>query len=219
MHPDLVNLGPLHIRSYGMMMAIAFLVGTWLGLREAKRLRLDEDKLVNVILITLVASILGARLLYVLEHLQEFRREWGTVFALWQGGLTLYGGMAAGAFAGLLSAKRFGMPMWVVADALTPSLALGTMFGRVGCFLNGCCYGDVCNIPWIAARFPKGSPPWLSERTQGLIARDAPLSLPVCQKFLAFSCLFVCLFLYLFVCLFVSLFDCLYVCLFVRLFV
>ena len=125
MHPDLVNLGPLHIRSYGMMMAIAFLVGTWLGLREAKRLRLDEDKLVNVILITLVASILGARLLYVLEHLQEFRREWGTVFALWQGGLTLYGGMAAGAFAGLLSAKRFGLPMWVVADALTPKRATG----------------------------------------------------------------------------------------------
>lgn len=156
MHPDLLNMGPLHIRSYGLMMAIAFLVGTWLGLREAKRLRLDEDKLVNVILITLVASILGARLLYVLEHLQEFRREWGTVFALWQGGLTLYGGMAAGAFAGLLSAKRFGLPMWVVADALTPSLALGTMFGRVGCFLNGCCYGKPTTLPW-GVHFPHDS--------------------------------------------------------------
>ncbi len=156
MHPDLLNLGPLHIRSYGMMMAIAFLVGTWLGLREARRLKLDEDKLVNVILITLIASILGARLLYVMEHLQEFRREWGSVFALWQGGLTLYGGIGAGVFAALLSARRFGMPVWLVADALTPSLALGTMFGRVGCFLNGCCYGKPTLLPF-GVHFPHDS--------------------------------------------------------------
>ncbi|MEO5989850.1 MAG: prolipoprotein diacylglyceryl transferase [Candidatus Eisenbacteria bacterium] len=156
MHPDLLHLGPLHIRWYGLMMAIAFLVGTWLGLREARRRNLDEDKLVNVILITLVASILGARLLYVMEHLQEFRREWGSVFALWQGGLTLYGGIAAGVFAGLLAARRFGLPMWVVADALTPSLALGTMFGRVGCFMNGCCYGKPTLLPW-GVHFPHDS--------------------------------------------------------------
>ncbi len=156
MHPDLLNLGPLHIRSYGLMMAVAFLVGTWLGLVEARRRGLDEDKLVNVILITLVASILGARLLYVMEHLQEFRREWGSVFALWQGGLTLYGGLTAGVFAGLLAARRFGLPMWLVADALTPSLALGTMFGRVGCFLNGCCYGKPTLLPW-GVHFPHDS--------------------------------------------------------------
>ncbi len=156
MHPDLLNLGPLHIRSYGLMMAVAFLVGTWLGLVEARRRGLDEDKLVNVILITLIASILGARLLYVMEHLQEFRREWGSVFALWQGGLTLYGGLTAGVFAGLLAARRFGLPMWLVADALTPSLALGTMFGRVGCFLNGCCYGKPTLLPW-GVHFPHDS--------------------------------------------------------------
>ncbi|HUK61820.1 MAG TPA: prolipoprotein diacylglyceryl transferase [Dongiaceae bacterium] len=156
MIPELFHLGPVHLRSYGVMMAVAFLVGTWLGLREARRLGLDEDRLVNVILITLVASILGARALYVIEHLAEFRREWGGVFALWQGGLTLYGGIVAGTFAGLASARRLGLPRWVVADALTPSLALGTMFGRIGCFLNGCCYGRPTTLPW-GVKFPPGS--------------------------------------------------------------
>ena len=141
MYPEVAQWGVIHLRSYGLMLAMAFLIGTWLGLREARRLGLDEDKLVNVILIVLVASVLGARALYVMEHVQEFRREWGSVVALWQGGLTLYGGIVAGTAAGLMAARRFGLPRWSVADALTPSLALGAGIGRIGCHLNGCCYG------------------------------------------------------------------------------
>jgi phosphatidylglycerol:prolipoprotein diacylglycerol transferase len=148
MHPELFHWGLLHIRSYGVMLAVAFLVGTWIALREARRLSLDEDKVVNVILVILVASVLGARALYVMEHIQEFRREWGTVIALWQGGLTLYGGLIGGTVAGLIAARKFGLPMWTLADALTPSVALGTMFGRIGCFLNGCCYGKPTSLPW-----------------------------------------------------------------------
>jgi phosphatidylglycerol---prolipoprotein diacylglyceryl transferase len=156
MHPELFQFGPLHVRSFGAMMAAAFLVGTWLGMREAKRLHLDEDAFVNVILVTLIAAVVGARALYVVEHLAEFRSEWGSVFALWQGGLTLYGGIVAGTLAGLVAARRFGLPRWLVADALAPSLALGTMFGRMGCFLNGCCYGRPTTLPW-GVKFPHDS--------------------------------------------------------------
>lgn len=156
MYPDLFEWGFLHVRSYGVMLAVAFLVGTWLSMREARRLGIDEDKIVNVILVVLVASVLGARALYVMEHVQEFRREWGSVIALWQGGLTLYGGIIAGTIAGLIAAKRFGLPMWTVADTLTPALALGTAFGRVGCFLNGCCYGRPTSLPW-GVHFPPDS--------------------------------------------------------------
>jgi len=155
-HPELFQIGPVHLRSYGLFMALAFVVGTFLGLREARRLGLDEDKVVNVILVTLVASVFGARLLYVLEHLPEFRREWTSALALWQGGLTLYGGIVAGTFAGLVAAKRMGLPVWILADALTPALALGTVFGRVGCFLNGCCYGRPTTQPW-GVLFPRDS--------------------------------------------------------------
>jgi phosphatidylglycerol:prolipoprotein diacylglycerol transferase len=70
------------------------------------------------------------------------------VLALWQGGLTLYGGIFGGTLAGLWTARRLGLPMWSVADALAPSVALGTAFGRIGCFLNGCCYGRPTRLPW-----------------------------------------------------------------------
>jgi phosphatidylglycerol---prolipoprotein diacylglyceryl transferase len=147
-YPDVFQWGFIHIRSYGLMLAVAFLVGTWLGLKEARRRGLDEDHLVTVILVTLVASVLGARALYVTEHVDDFRREWSGVLAVWQGGLTLYGGIIAGTVAGLWAARRLRMPMWAVADALAPSVALGTMFGRIGCFLNGCCYGRPTHLPW-----------------------------------------------------------------------
>jgi phosphatidylglycerol:prolipoprotein diacylglycerol transferase len=147
-HPEVLHWGLVHIRSYGLMLAVAFLVGTGVALAEARRRGLDEDRLVTVILATLVASIIGARALYVLEHVGEFRREWGSVLALWQGGLTLYGGVVLGTAVGLATARRLGLPMWSTADALTPSFALGTAFGRVGCFLNGCCYGRPTRMPW-----------------------------------------------------------------------
>jgi phosphatidylglycerol:prolipoprotein diacylglycerol transferase len=137
-------------------MAVAFLFGTWLALREAKRLHLDSDKLVSVILVALVAGVLGARMLYVLEHVSEFRREWGSVLALWQGGLTLYGGLVAGVFGGVLTARRLGLPLWVTTDALAPSLMIGTAIGRVGCFFNGCCYGRPTSLPW-GVTFPADS--------------------------------------------------------------
>ncbi len=148
MHPEILSWGFLHVRSYGLLLAIAFLVGTWLSLREARRLELNEDHVVTVVLVVLVASVVGARALYVLEHIQEFRREWGSALAIWQGGLTLYGGVVAGTVAGLLTARQLGLPMWTVADALTPAFALGTVFGRIGCFLNGCCYGVPTTLPW-----------------------------------------------------------------------
>ena len=137
-------------------MAVAFLFGTWLALQEARRLHLDEDRVVTVILVALVSGVLGARMLYVLEHVAEFRREWGSVLALWQGGLTLYGGMVAGVFGGLLMARRLGLPIWVTADALTPSLTIGGAIGRVGCFMNGCCYGRPTRLPW-GVTFPPES--------------------------------------------------------------
>ena len=148
MYPELWHIGFVPIRSYGLMLAIAFLIGTWLGLKEARRYGMDEDRFLTVILFTLVASIFGARLLYVMEHIGDYREQWSSVLALWQGGLTLYGGIAAGTVVGLWMAKRQGLSPWRVADALAPSLAIGTAVGRVGCYLNGCCYGRPTRMPW-----------------------------------------------------------------------
>jgi phosphatidylglycerol:prolipoprotein diacylglycerol transferase len=157
-HPDVFRWGFLHVRSYGVMLAIAFLVGTWLSLKEARRRGLDEDKLVTVILFALVSGVVGARALYVIEHIDEFRGGWGSVLAIWQGGLTLYGGLAAGTLVGLLAARRLGLPIWSTADAVAPSIALGTAFGRIGCFLNGCCYGKPTRLPWGVVYPPDSFP-------------------------------------------------------------
>jgi phosphatidylglycerol:prolipoprotein diacylglycerol transferase len=147
-HPEILRWGVLRVTSYGLLLAIAFLVGTWLALREARRLRLDEDRLVSLVLVVLVAGVLGARALYVLEHIEDFRGSYLSVLALWQGGLTLYGGIAGGIAAGMLAAPLLRLPRWTTADALAPSIALGTAFGRVGCFLNGCCYGRPTGSGW-----------------------------------------------------------------------
>src|SRR5688572_26710463 len=111
MYPDVLHWGFLHIRSYALLLAVASLVGTWLGLKAARRLSRDEDRQATVLLAALIAAVLGARALYVLEHIDEFHREWRSVLAIWQGGLTLYGGIVAGTVAGLLTARRLGMPM------------------------------------------------------------------------------------------------------------
>jgi phosphatidylglycerol:prolipoprotein diacylglycerol transferase len=147
-HPDVLRWGPLHITSYGLMLAIAFLAGTALALRESSRRGLDEDRMLTLILVSLVAGILGARALFVIEHIRDFRGTYLSVLALWQGGLTLYGGIVGGTLVGVIAARRMGLPVWSASDALTPSLALGTVFGRVGCFLNGCCYGHPTKLPW-----------------------------------------------------------------------
>src|SRR5262249_21722264 len=70
-------------------------------------------------------------------------------------------------------------PLLPTLDALAPSVALGAGIGRLGCFLNGCCYGDGCGIPGLAVRFPSGSPPWLAEQARALIRPEAPHSLPL----------------------------------------
>jgi len=158
MFPEILQLGPFHLRSFGVMLALAFLVGTWIALGEARRRGIDESKLMNLVLVILVFSILGARGMYVGTHLAEFGGRPLDAIALWEGGLTLYGGFALGTIAGFAYMRKAGLPLGVTADVLTPSVALGVGIARIGCFLNGCCFGLPGNAPWCV-RFPAGSPP------------------------------------------------------------
>jgi phosphatidylglycerol---prolipoprotein diacylglyceryl transferase len=158
MFPEIFHFGPLHLRSFGVMLALAFLVGAWIALGEARRRGVDESKLLNLVLVILVSSIVGARGMYVLTHLAEFRANPALAAALWEGGLTLYGGFALGTIGGFAYMKRAGLPMGVTADVVTPSVALGVGIARIGCFLNGCCFGVPGHSAWCV-RFPPGSPP------------------------------------------------------------
>jgi phosphatidylglycerol:prolipoprotein diacylglycerol transferase len=103
--------------------------------------------------------MVGARLFYVLQYWGVRIHHWTDVFKVWEGGIVLYGSILGGTAAFLLYWARRRFPLRPTIDAIAPALALGIAIGRLGCFLNGCCYGDTCELPWAVA-FPPASPPW-----------------------------------------------------------
>ncbi len=157
MHPIAFQLGPFTIHWYGVMMAIAFISGLWTAGRRGLRDGIPVEKIMDIGPWLIVGTILGARILYVTTYWREefAGRPFGEVFAVWNGGLVFYGGLIGATLAGLLYARLKKIPVWKLSDVLAPSIALGYVFGRIGCLLNGCCYGRECSLPW-AIHFPAG---------------------------------------------------------------
>jgi phosphatidylglycerol:prolipoprotein diacylglycerol transferase len=149
-HPIAIQLGKLTIHWYGVMIALAFLAGLWTATLRARRENIPGEKIADVTLWLMVGAILGARIVYVTTYWhEEFadRPVWDVV-AIWQGGLVYYGGFIGAVVAGAVYIRWKNLPVWKTADVLAPSIALGSVFGRVGCLLNGCCYGRPTDVPW-----------------------------------------------------------------------
>jgi phosphatidylglycerol---prolipoprotein diacylglyceryl transferase len=155
--PIAFNLGPLTIRWYGVMMAIAFIAGLWTASRRGLREGISAEKIFDIGPWLIVGTIVGARVMYVTTYWnEEFAgRPFMDVFAVWKGGLVFYGGLIGATLAGILYARYKKIAVWKLADIVAPSIALGYVFGRIGCLLNGCCYGRECSLPW-AIHFPPG---------------------------------------------------------------
>jgi phosphatidylglycerol:prolipoprotein diacylglycerol transferase len=157
LRPILFHLGAFPIRSYGLLIAAAFMVGIWIARRRAARNGYDPDVIIDLSVIVILVSIIGARLAYVFVRWDYYQHDLLGIFRIWEGGLVQYGGMVAGALVGLWFFRRRGVDMWAGADLMAPSLAMGVTIGRLGCFLNGCCYGRVCEHPWGVV-FSESSP-------------------------------------------------------------
>jgi len=153
MRPVLFEFGGFSIYSYGFMLAIAFLVGTLLARSEAGRKSVDPDIVFDLVLASAVGGIIGARLFFVIGHYQEFLKKPLLALAVWRPGLVFYGGLLGGVIAVLILVRIKHLFVWDIADILTPSLALGYAIARIGCFLNGCCYGSPCDLPWAVNFF------------------------------------------------------------------
>ncbi|MEI7807360.1 MAG: prolipoprotein diacylglyceryl transferase [Verrucomicrobiota bacterium] len=155
MHPIAFHLGSLPIRWYGVMMALAFLAGLWTATRRARIANVSGETIADVTLWLLIGSIAGARFVYVTTYWQqEFANQpFSEFFMLQHGGLVYYGGLIGATMAGFVYLTWKKLPVWKIADILAPSIALGSVFGRIGCLLNGCCYGRTCDLPW-AIHFP-----------------------------------------------------------------
>ncbi|HOC56913.1 MAG TPA: prolipoprotein diacylglyceryl transferase [Verrucomicrobiota bacterium] len=159
MHPIAFEWGGLSIHWYGVMVALGFLAGLWTASRRAPRTGIAAEQILDLGPWLIVGAILGARALYVISYWREsFAGQplW-EIFAIWQGGLVYYGGLIGASLACMLYARWKKLPLWRVADIMAPSVALGYVFGRIGCLLNGCCYGRACALPW-AIQFPPGNP-------------------------------------------------------------
>ena len=158
MHPILLQLGPLTFYSYGAMLVLGACVATGLACGAARRLPMEfvaitPDQLIDFACVALLGGIVGGRLLYVLLEFDEFAQRPSEIIALWHGGLVWYGGFLGGVLAGwgYVRAKR--LEFLRVLDQFIPFVALGHGIGRLGCFLNGCCYGTPSQA-WCAVRFP-----------------------------------------------------------------
>ena len=156
MRPVLFTLGSLPVRSYGLMMALAFLVGIWIARRRFRSRGLDPDIVIDFAVLVILTSVAGARAAYVMVRWDYFREAPLAIFRIWEGGLALYGGIIVGVIVGLTFLARRGIHIWRGADLMVPSVAMGIAIGRIGCFLNGCCFGEPCDLPW-AVTFRPGS--------------------------------------------------------------
>jgi prolipoprotein diacylglyceryltransferase len=146
----------LPVNSYGVMLFITFIVCVWFLGRWARRTgaNLPKERVQDLVIACFILGLAGARVTFMIQY----HVPWQQFFKIWEGGIVLYGGIVAGIFAFLafyyLFLKRAGVSLWKLADAAAPVLALGIALGRIGCFLNGCCYGHVApDDPW-AAPFP-----------------------------------------------------------------
>ncbi len=143
MHPILFELGPLTLRSYGLMVALGFLFGSMVTVAfNRKEGRLDEPVL-DLIVWIMIASVVGARLMYVAVQPEYFYEHPLAIVKIWEGGLVFYGGLIGASVTAYFWMRKQGLPIWAIGDCVAPGLAVGLALGRVGCFLNGCCYGAV----------------------------------------------------------------------------
>uniref|UniRef100_A0A7C4TCT4 Phosphatidylglycerol--prolipoprotein diacylglyceryl transferase n=1 Tax=candidate division WOR-3 bacterium TaxID=2052148 RepID=A0A7C4TCT4_UNCW3 len=155
MRPILIKFDGLGIPSYGTMLVISFLVALFLVKRNTKRYNIPGAMIENLAFWIMVGVIIGGRVLYVLFHLEEFS-DFFSIFEIWNGGMMFFGGFIGALLAGLIYVKRAGLSVLLLADIISPSIALGEFFTRIGCFLNGCCFGIPTSLPW-GVKFPPGS--------------------------------------------------------------
>ena len=148
----------LTLYGYGAMLCLGFLLAILVAARRARRLGQPSDIIYNAALFSFFGGLIGSRVFYVIQYGEHFRSVWD-LLKIWEGGLTFYGGflMAVVATIGYLWIARLPILYWL--DIIAPSIALGYAFGRLGCFLNGCCYGDTCP-PNLGFAWPAGTIPW-----------------------------------------------------------
>jgi phosphatidylglycerol---prolipoprotein diacylglyceryl transferase len=147
MFPVVFRVGPLTVHSYGLLMAAGVGLGLWFLYVQAKKQGLDAVRVADAGFYTILVSLVGAKLVLLVRDFSFYTRYPSELLSLARSGGVFQGGLAFGVIFALWYFRKRRLPTWKLADIAGPALALGHAFGRVGCFLAGCCYGRVCEIP------------------------------------------------------------------------
>jgi phosphatidylglycerol:prolipoprotein diacylglycerol transferase len=146
--PELFKLGPITLYSYGVLLAVSYLVGLKLAMARAKQRNLDAARVLDLGIYIIVAALVGAKLLLLVVDFDHYRNNPGELLALARSGGVFYGGLILAVAVAFWYIARHKMPFWSTCDVFAPGIALGHVTGRLGCFAAGCCYGRPTDVPW-----------------------------------------------------------------------
>lgn len=141
MYPVLFHIAGLPIRSWGVMVALGIILGTYLGYKELEKRKMDPNLIVDFVIYAVIAGFVGGRLWEIIFSWSNYQDNPLEALAFWQGGLSIQGSVIGGLIAAILFVKYKKINFWQFGDILAPSLILGQAIGRIGCFLNGDAYG------------------------------------------------------------------------------
>ncbi len=150
MFPRLFHIGSFYLPTYGVLVATGVLVGLWIIVRNSEKQGINGDDAWNLGILVVLAGIIGAKILYIIDDWSYYANNWREIFSLntLQAGGVFSGGLIAALLTGIWYMRRHHMPALRTMDGIAPGLAFGHVIGRFGCFAAGCCYGKPTHHFW-----------------------------------------------------------------------
>jgi phosphatidylglycerol---prolipoprotein diacylglyceryl transferase len=148
MYPRLLELGPITVYTYGVLLAAAYLLGLQLAIVRARARGLDHTRVLDLGIYIIISALVGAKLLLLVTDFKTFTSDPRELLTLLRSGGVFYGGLILAVGVALVYIRRLGLPLWTTCDVFAPGIALGHVVGRFGCFFAGCCYGKPTSLPW-----------------------------------------------------------------------
>src|SRR5260370_32287945 len=148
MYPRLLELGPVTVYTYGVLLAAAYLFGLRLARVRAKKRGLDANRILDLGIYIIISALVGAKLLLLITDFKSFTADPRELLTLVRSGGVFYGGLIVAVGVALWYIRRVGLPLWTTCDVFAPGIALGHVVGRFGCLFAGCCYGKPTTRPW-----------------------------------------------------------------------
>ena len=179
MYRILLEIGSIKIYAWGTLIGIGFIIGLYIAILIGKKEGIKKDDIIDIALSILIAGIIGGRIAYIIGNWEAYVKDPIKIFYIQEGGLVFFGSLIGGTAIAWIMIKIKNLNFWKLGDILSPGVAIGLFIGRIGCFLNGCCWGKISYT--FGIRFPSyhNPPVYIDQIAKGLIKPGTPYTLPV----------------------------------------